>query len=43
MPFPKPDGSGLVWVREIVVPAISAGPDDDVLDVDPTWRWRRRQ
>jgi hypothetical protein len=41
MPFPKPDGTGRIWVREIVVPAISAGPDDCIYDIDPAWRRQR--
>jgi hypothetical protein len=30
-----------VTIREIVVPAISAGPGDDLLDIDLRWRQRR--
>jgi hypothetical protein len=27
-----------VRIRTITPPAISAGPDDDILDIDPEWR-----
>jgi hypothetical protein len=40
-PQPKGRTIGSVLVREIAAPAISAGPDDCVYDLDPSWRWRR--
>jgi hypothetical protein len=34
MPFPKPNGTARAWISEIILPAIAAGPDDNILDID---------
>jgi putative DNA primase/helicase len=33
--------SARVWIRAVWPPEISAGPDDDVFDIDPQPRWRQ--
>jgi hypothetical protein len=35
--YPRAPGAH-VWIKEVVPPQLSAGPDDDLLDIDPGWR-----